>query len=94
MSARSPGPWTAEPANHSSPVDLLNPEPDHWYIDGPGADVHGFMAPADAYLIAAAPDLLEACRKAEEWLEGWASAEPYLSVIRAAIAKATKEWKP
>lgn len=36
----------------------------------------------------AAPDLLEACRKAEEWLLGWASAEPQLAIIRAAIAKA------
>ena len=35
-------------------------------------------------------DLLEALEKAEEWLEGWASAEPYLSIIRAAIAKARK----
>jgi hypothetical protein len=43
---------------------------------------------ANARLIAAAPELLEACKKAEEWLEDWASAEPYMSVIRAAIAKA------
>lgn len=32
-------------------------------------------------------DLLKALEGAEEWLEGWASAEPYLSVIRAAKAK-------
>jgi len=44
---------------------------------------------ANAYLIAAAPELLEACRKAEEWLSGWASADPYIDVIRAAIARAT-----
>ena len=43
----------------------------------------------DANLIAAAPDLLEACLSAENWLESWASAEPYLSIIRAAIKKAT-----
>lgn len=42
-------------------------------------------------LIAAAPDLLDACKQAEQWLESWASAEPYLATIRAAIAKATGE---
>lgn len=36
----------------------------------------------------AAPELLEACKQAEEWLKGWASAEPQLRIIRAAIAKA------
>ncbi len=35
-------------------------------------------------------DLLEACKAAEEWLSGWASAEPYIDQIRAAIAKATQ----
>ena len=37
-----------------------------------------------------APELreaVEALRAAEEWLEGWASAEPYLSTIRAALTK-------
>lgn len=33
-------------------------------------------------------ELLEALKKAEEWLDGWASAEPYISVIREAIARA------
>jgi hypothetical protein len=42
-------------------------------------------------LIAAAPDLLVACEGAAEWLKGWGSAEPYLGVLRAAIAKATGE---
>ena len=46
---------------------------------------------ANARLIAAAPELLEACKKAEGWLSGWASAEPYIDVLRAAIAKATGE---
>jgi hypothetical protein len=46
---------------------------------------------ANARLIAAAPDLLDACRAAEEWLNSWASAEPYIATIRAAIAKATGE---
>lgn len=33
-------------------------------------------------------DMLEALNKAEEWLSGWASAEPYIDIIRAVIAKA------
>lgn len=49
---------------------------------------------ANARLIAAAPDLLNACRKAEEWLSGWASADPYIDVIRAAIAKAVSVTDP
>lgn len=33
-------------------------------------------------------DLREALEAAKEWLESWASAEPYLSIIDAAIARA------
>lgn len=46
------------------------------------------QAPACARLIAAAPSLLAACKDAAEWLSGWASAEPYLSRIEAAIDEA------
>lgn len=34
-------------------------------------------------------DLLRACRSAEGWLSGWASAEPYIDILRSAIAKAS-----
>ena len=34
-------------------------------------------------------DLLEACKGAAEWLSGWASAEPYLSRLEGAIARAS-----
>lgn len=43
---------------------------------------------ANARLIAAAPEMYEALKAAEEWLSGWASAEPYLETIRAALLKA------
>ena len=33
-------------------------------------------------------ELLDACKGAVRWLEGWASAEPYLSILNEAIAKA------
>lgn len=64
---------------------------DHW-ADRSG-EAYIELAPeaqaANARLIAAAPDLLDALKQAERWLEGWESAEPYLSTIRSAIAKAT-----
>ncbi len=62
--------------------------PDHGSPEKADYSDHG-SDEDDARLIAAAPELLEACRKAEEWLGGWASADPYIVVIRAAIAKAT-----
>lgn len=55
--------------------------------------VHNFPANvhANARLIAAAPEMLDALRGAEKWLAGWASAEPYLGKIRAAITKAEQQ---
>lgn len=41
---------------------------------------------ADGYLLQR-DELLVALIGAEKWLSGWASAEPYLTTIRAAIAK-------
>jgi hypothetical protein len=35
-------------------------------------------------------ELLAACKAAASWLESWASAEPYLSELRAAIAHAER----
>ena len=94
--SHSPAPWTAIPADHCSPIDLFNPEPDYWYIDGPGADVHGIMGPDDAYLIAAAPDLLAALHQAHMALIGYLPAhrnavtDAAISAAKAAIAKATR----
>jgi len=96
--AHTPGPWTMEPPNHVDiygnpvPVDLFTPE--YWFIDGPGADVHGLMTYADARLIAAAPDLLEALQDlfidcmACDYNDGF-NTSPLAKKVRAAIAKAT-----
>lgn len=43
---------------------------------------------ATARLTDAAPHLLAACKRAAQWLDGWASAEPYLSELEEAICKA------
>lgn len=32
-------------------------------------------------------ELLHACKEAKKWLEGWASAEPYLSILEQEISK-------
>lgn len=79
----TPGPWTVD-GN-----EIFGP-PDEGNIDS-GVVVARRVNPADAALIAAAPDLLEALRMIEEVASGrvplvnnWVA-----SVARAAIAKAT-----
>jgi len=57
-------------------------------VDEDGGDFAAVYKDADARLIAAAPDMLDALHKAREWLEGWGSAEHQLAVINEAIAKA------
>ena len=58
---------------------------DNWKLYG-----ESFIADARAALdAAAAPELLAACQSAAQWLQGWASADRELSVLRAAIEKAT-----
>jgi hypothetical protein len=51
---------------------------------------------ANAYLIASAPDLLAACRKASEWIDAGMPAETrnIHADLDAAIAKATNEPAP
>jgi len=70
-------------------------------VDGAnGEELTGFIEPADAILIAAAPDLLEAAKLALQSAESWIhdqldgtslleSALAELEPVRAAIAKAT-----
>lgn len=100
MSKYTPGPWscfvsihgddrTVDDCIHSESksagagdIICLSPERDGYEESAKRWD-------ENARLIAAAPELLEACIKAREWLEGWASADPYIGVLDAAIAKAT-----
>jgi hypothetical protein len=93
MTKHSPGPYTPKRSGDGKctlfftqdericePVFVV----DHDDITEEGASV----VKANMKLLAAAPELLEALKLAEQWLEGWASAEPELAVVRAAIAKA------
>lgn len=84
MSAHTPGPWEWFHKNWLLPVGGGTAILTYTAADD---GLHG--TDADKALIVAAPEMLDALKGAEEWLSGWASAEPYLSLIRAAIAKAT-----
>lgn len=90
MSAQhTPGPWTFEAGDHGK--DGFEVYSQHLAMRARVTGANGDVAVrrANARLIAAAPELLHACEQAVEWLEGWASADPYIGVLRAAIAKAT-----
>ena len=85
----TPGPWKFNPPDDQV-LDLFSPE--YFFIDGPGADVHGHMTIADARLIAAAPDLLSLVQELEESAKYWSEYDVPLGIVdrlRAAIAKAT-----
>lgn len=91
MSKHTQGPWIAHP-------DIGEDNRGMGWIRTPdGRDVSCYGTQelwmseniANGKLMAAAPELLEALKLAALWLEGWASAEPELAIVRAAIAKAT-----
>ena len=81
MSAHTPGPWRV--GEGTGYINQTAIEPSIGCVYGKGEE-----CVATAKLIAAAPDLLEACKAAEQWLSGWASAEPYINILRAALVKA------
>lgn len=95
MSGHTPGPWYADPSKRltgfavthdgePNPLAIALRKPKNSYSKG----IPDTKALANARLISAAPDLLEAL---EDWLHFLASddvAEPDLAKARAAIAKA------
>jgi len=89
MSAQTPGPWAIF---HTGNVNMIIPA----NRDGMIADL--IENEANAHLIAAAPDLLEACKKAidaADWprlnaVERREIAAETLRIINAAIAKAER----
>jgi hypothetical protein len=66
----TPGPWTVTNADHVGEPTEDPSMPPYWFIDGGkchahesrGFHVSAYMKEADARLIAAAPELLEACQ--------------------------------
>lgn len=95
MSGHTPGPWKISAECQTIIIDDRSPFGNGVLIAScMGNDHSGFYATAsqanaNASLIAAAPELLEACKSALDWLQGWESAEPFSATLRAAIAKAT-----
>jgi len=102
MSAHTPGPWAVPldapgdiTAGHSFVAAALHSGVvgETWLIQGPSVPID--QAGANARLIAAAPELLEALRNCAEIMArmyGRAEANaPALKLARAAIAKATEE---
>jgi len=92
MSKHTKGPWRIQMLGNQQ-ADLISGGTFMGLTGGSGAPFD--YEPDDAAeweanvrLIVASPTLLEACKAAEEWLSGWASASPYIDVIRAAIQEA------
>lgn len=90
MSGPTPGPWAYRPTNNGHMVAGAKPG----YL-AEVRDCGSGCVKANARLIAAAPELLEALRDVIGWVPGaiWHTGEPTESVnrARAAIAKATGE---
>jgi len=80
MSKHTPGPWVLD-AGISSNVVLI----DSKATNGAVGEIVDCRNRADAILIAAAPDLLEACKAA------LSDDQPYIEKCKAAIFKATGE---
>ena len=72
----TPGPWTlTDTATIDYMREGISPigHGPYWFIDGDGLHISGFFSEADAKLITASPDLLEACKIALESLRAWNS---------------------
>lgn len=88
----TPGPWTMHPRfDDGAEVRALAPVAWCGVASTHGASssqvIDAAEARANARLIAAAPDLLEACERLLRWA-GWPHAEKDIELARAAIAKA------
>lgn len=75
--------WLNETENYSLRAERIPPGAYPWIAE---AWKLGAASVAQATVN---DDLLRACKSAAEWLSGWASAEPYLSQLEAAIARAS-----
>jgi hypothetical protein len=89
----TPGPWQLEDADPNEEFEIFVPaQPCGRY--NIATVCYGYDEPfesqqhANAKLIAAAPEMLDALKKARHWLEGWASAETEISLLDRVIAKA------
>ena len=95
----TPGPWRLKYINRSASVEVIGGEQFHHVckIDGKRAESHFQAGNANASLIAAAPDLLEALHgfldlydQGQLQIDGDDGHDPLVKAARAAIAKATQ----
>jgi hypothetical protein len=70
IGSHTPGPWCVETRAHPGSIDICTDEHEPWFIAEVCKSVgfDGFDGEANARLIAAAPDLLEICKRQREEL--------------------------
>lgn len=106
MSEHTPGPWRLLPARNQfyrnawENQDYTSTMQRCYYLAGPDHDSHfvadviveapGETGPANASLIAAAPDLLAACKAVMDSEGDFVLPRSVSAAVRAAIAKATQ----
>ena len=98
MSKHTPGNWVAKPIDSADWIDLVTDDPETCGDSAhslPFASCRHFNQEANARLIAAAPELLEALEYVvDAWIDGngseWNQSDA-AAKARAAIAKATGE---
>lgn len=83
----TPGPWRVGDAGHA----IFGPKDSGMYPNAPITIVRGLANKANAALIAAAPEMLEALKQAKVRLECAGLNDSTLDVIKAALAKARGE---
>lgn len=96
MNQHTPGPWTIE--NHGSTYIISKPGDGYITRDVcrmDGSTMSAFAQKANAHLIAAAPDLLEALQEIISAADGdgWSQLDAGFSKARAAIARARGKTK-
>jgi hypothetical protein len=98
MSGHTPGPWEATQPDDFDAIWVLRNGTTVCVVSSGG--VKPEQARANAALIAAGPDLLEACQKLIDYrnrnTRNWQTekAEDYFRMIRLAITKATGQQEP
>jgi hypothetical protein len=89
MSKHTPGPWKVYEPDCGEKTFGIDAEEGFAVVWFGEARDEGIRRIEDACLIAAAPDLLEACIEVRVWMLGRYGAERQLAMLDAAIQKAT-----
>jgi hypothetical protein len=88
----SAGPWHVDPKapeeSYFEDLSILRPDGLAVAVAVHNGNITPDEVKANAFVLAAAPEMREALKLAKTWLEGWASAERELAIIDAALLKA------